>query len=562
MGRPTFLGSLIGKHAGQVELVNAETGAVLAGYIEAAFDSKTRKKGLLGLNSVPDDYALILAPCSAIHTFFMRFPIDVLFVSRDGTVTKSIKSVKPWRLAGSLRAYAVIEAAPGFIARNEIVPGEIVEVREIPLTRRATDALPSIAFAEERPPAAAPGRHTTRKRVTLADIVAKQEPLEWFESVAVVQELCEAVLARGPVDDLRVPELKHIALSSEGRVKLLSDGPPGHSPVNRAGLVLLALTPEDQLPMQLRLLVLEEVSPRPKLAGLREFHHELEFFERPDRPAIVRDVHTRFQQEAASKQSSVPVPAPLLEPPLPKGRFAWRHRRSARVAAALVLMLFLTAGVVWARRQPQAQWIEREVKRVSTLAVDTSTEVVGRIRTELENPRWRIGSRPRTPEPGVLVLAEPSTKAPEPGTSGQAGATAAPAILPDDLPALPRGSFPAAAPAPGAASREAQAATATPADVSPGAIYSAMDSPQVLPPALISPRTRAAEPAGRGGGSQAEVEVLVSSTGEVETVKLISAQTTALSGMQVSAIKAWRFQPATRDGVPVRYRLRMPLITR
>jgi hypothetical protein len=51
MGRPTFLGSLIGKHAGQVELVNAETGAVLAGYIEAAFDSKTRKKGLLNIQT-------------------------------------------------------------------------------------------------------------------------------------------------------------------------------------------------------------------------------------------------------------------------------------------------------------------------------------------------------------------------------------------------------------------------------------------------------------------------------------------------------------------------------
>jgi hypothetical protein len=56
--------------------------------------------------------------------------------------------------------------------------------------------------------------------------------------------------------------------------------------------------------------------------------------------------------------------------------------------------------------------------------------------------------------------------------------------------------------------------------------------------------------------------VLVSSTGEVETVKLVSGQTTALSGMQVSAIKAWRFQPATRGGTPVRYQLRMPLTVR
>ncbi len=562
MSRPTFLGSLIGKHAGQVELVNAETGAVLAGYLEAAFDSKTRKKGLLGRNGVPDDYALVLAPCSAVHTFFMRFPIDILFVSRDGTVTKTSKSVNPWRLAGSFRAYAVIEAAAGFIERHEIVPGERVEVREIPLKRRASDALPAVASAGELPPAASPGRHGTHKRVTLADISAEKVPLEWFESVAIVQGLCEAVLGRGPVDDVRVPELKHIALTPEGRVRLLSDGPSGHSPVNRAGLVLLALTPEAQLPLQLRLLVLEEVSPRPRLAGLREFHQELEFFERPDRLAIVRDVHARFQQGEVSKQSATPVPAPLLEPPPPKGRFAWWHRRSARTAAALVLMVLLAAGGAWAWRHPQAQWIKDRMKRVPTLALDSGKAVVGRIRAELDSPRWRIGSRPRPPEPSVLVLAEPSTSAPAPSTVGREGGAMAPAILPGDLPTLPRASFPATAPSPGAASQEALAATPTPADVPSGAIYTAADSPQVLPPVLISPRTRAGEPAGRGGGPQAEVEVLVSSTGEVETVKLVSGQTTALSGMQVSAIKAWRFQPATRGGVPVRYQLRMPLTVR
>jgi len=66
-------------------------------------------------------------------------------------------------------------------------------------------------------------------------------------------------------------------------VTLLANGPAGHSPVQRAGLVLLALTPDPQLPMQLRLLILEEVSPRPRLTSLQDLHRELEFFERPDR---------------------------------------------------------------------------------------------------------------------------------------------------------------------------------------------------------------------------------------------------------------------------------------
>ena len=100
--------------------------------------------------------------------------------------------------------------------------------------------------------------------MTLADIIARKTPLGWFESVAVVQELCEAVLVRGPANDPRVPELKHISLTPDGRVELLAEGPAEHSTVHRAGLVLLALTPEAQLPMQLRLLALEEVSPAPR----------------------------------------------------------------------------------------------------------------------------------------------------------------------------------------------------------------------------------------------------------------------------------------------------------
>ena len=130
MSKPTFLNPLIGSGPGTYELVNAERGSLLASRVEPAFDSKTRKKGLLGRESVPDDYVLIIAPCNSIHTFFMRCPIDVVFVSKDGTVTKACRSVKPWRIAGSLKAFAVVEAAAGFIERHGIEPGEVVALRE------------------------------------------------------------------------------------------------------------------------------------------------------------------------------------------------------------------------------------------------------------------------------------------------------------------------------------------------------------------------------------------------------------------------------------------------
>ncbi len=238
MSKSTFLGSLIGKVAGQVELVNAESGSVLATHVEPAFDSKARKKGLLGCESIPDDYALIIAPCSAVHTFFMRTSIDLIYVARNGVVTKTCRSVKPWRISGALGAYAVIEAAAGFVDRTEVVPGETLALRESENPHAATPFSP-VAGAQTGPSHARKKRHTPSHRsVTLADILERKAPLPWYEAVAVVQELCATVLARGPVRDPRVPELNDIALTADGGVELLADGPGRHLQVHRVSLVL------------------------------------------------------------------------------------------------------------------------------------------------------------------------------------------------------------------------------------------------------------------------------------------------------------------------------------
>jgi hypothetical protein len=136
MSHPTVFDPLAGKRAGRYELVNTRGGSVLASHVESAFDSTSRRRGLLGRDSVPKDFALIIAPCSSVHTLFMRFPIDVVFVSRDGTVVKTCRDVRPWRLAAAFGAFAVIEAAPGFVERSGIVPGDRIAVRERSLAAR------------------------------------------------------------------------------------------------------------------------------------------------------------------------------------------------------------------------------------------------------------------------------------------------------------------------------------------------------------------------------------------------------------------------------------------
>ena len=78
-----------------------------------------RQRGLLGRDSLDPSVAMIIAPCSAIHTFFMRFAVDAVFVDRAGLVLKVVSRLKPWRMAAALRAYAVIELNAGNLARSE-----------------------------------------------------------------------------------------------------------------------------------------------------------------------------------------------------------------------------------------------------------------------------------------------------------------------------------------------------------------------------------------------------------------------------------------------------------
>jgi uncharacterized membrane protein (UPF0127 family) len=123
-----FLSPLLASPGPQRRLVNLTQQIVLASTIEAAFDSASRNRGLLGRDSLPEDSALVLAPCNAIHMFGMRFPIDVLFLDRSGAVIKRAIALPRNRIAIAWRAFATIEFCanhPG-VARTE--PGHRLAV--------------------------------------------------------------------------------------------------------------------------------------------------------------------------------------------------------------------------------------------------------------------------------------------------------------------------------------------------------------------------------------------------------------------------------------------------
>ncbi|NOT25182.1 MAG: DUF192 domain-containing protein [Acidobacteria bacterium] len=107
---------------------NQRNGRVVASRILPALESKSRRSGLLGYDSLPDGDAMVIAPTNAVHTWFMRFPIDLAFVDREGRVIKTCHTVKPWRIAAAFRAFAVIELNAGTLARSETMSGDRLEL--------------------------------------------------------------------------------------------------------------------------------------------------------------------------------------------------------------------------------------------------------------------------------------------------------------------------------------------------------------------------------------------------------------------------------------------------
>ena len=81
-----------------------------------ADSAAARCRGWLGRRRPPGRrVGLLLAPCRAVHTLGMTFPIDLVFLSRLGRVVKVVRCLRPWRVALCLRAVAVVELRAGVI---------------------------------------------------------------------------------------------------------------------------------------------------------------------------------------------------------------------------------------------------------------------------------------------------------------------------------------------------------------------------------------------------------------------------------------------------------------
>jgi uncharacterized protein len=84
----------------------------------------SRMRGLLGRRQLPDDECLLIRPAGSIHTFFMRFPIDALFLDQELRVLAVSNDLKPWRVARQRGAHVVVEMAAGQATKRGVRFGE------------------------------------------------------------------------------------------------------------------------------------------------------------------------------------------------------------------------------------------------------------------------------------------------------------------------------------------------------------------------------------------------------------------------------------------------------
>ena len=114
--------------AGVRRLETAE-GREVAGSVEQAATFLRRGLGLMFRSELPAGHGLAITPCNSIHMFFMRFPLDVAFLDREGCVVRVYHGIRPWRVSRIVRgARTAIELPAGTLAAAGVDRGMVLRL--------------------------------------------------------------------------------------------------------------------------------------------------------------------------------------------------------------------------------------------------------------------------------------------------------------------------------------------------------------------------------------------------------------------------------------------------
>ena len=109
---------------------NVETGVVIADRVTVASRRLERAIGLLAHSHLDAGEALWIKPCNGVHTWFMRFPIDVIAMDANGVIVDAVSTLKPWRMRlPKPGAYSVLELPAGTLLTVPATLGQRIQIQ-------------------------------------------------------------------------------------------------------------------------------------------------------------------------------------------------------------------------------------------------------------------------------------------------------------------------------------------------------------------------------------------------------------------------------------------------
>jgi len=115
----------------KLRITNLTRSTVLGDAIDVADTSAKRRTGLLKHAGLAAGEGLWIVPCESVHTFFMKFPIDLVYLGKDRKVRKVRHAVKPWRLSACLSAHSILELPAGAAEKTGTRAGDELAVETL-----------------------------------------------------------------------------------------------------------------------------------------------------------------------------------------------------------------------------------------------------------------------------------------------------------------------------------------------------------------------------------------------------------------------------------------------
>ncbi|CZQ80909.1 Hypothetical protein Tpal_133 [Trichococcus palustris] len=106
------------------KLINERTNQVILEDLRIAETFFSRFRGLMGVKSIPENSGLMITPCNSVHCFFMKFPIDVIFLDKENRVVHIMDSVKPGSISPIVRKAKYVIEANAYILNEKLQIGD------------------------------------------------------------------------------------------------------------------------------------------------------------------------------------------------------------------------------------------------------------------------------------------------------------------------------------------------------------------------------------------------------------------------------------------------------